>query len=168
MRNVLIIFACICMVACKKTATPTTPSTPTPTTTKWAKFIPHWWNNDTLYATVLDSLNQPIGQDTIITKNVNDTSFIIYRNKQYYIWTESISGLDTFENDRMQYGNIKISLDRNTNNTITNSILNTAIPHKYKDQQGNWSYQRQMIGINDYKNFKKTNLGAYSSMRQYK
>lgn len=165
MKNLIIIL--IVFAACKKPSTPVTPATPTPSGAV-AKFMPNWWNNDTLYGTELDANNTPTGKyDTIITKTVNDTSFIVYRGKQYYIWVEPATATDTFKTDKQQYVNIVISPDKNINNAISKSLLNSASGHKYKDQQGNWSYQSQAIMLNDWKNFKKVNMGFYQSKRQY-
>lgn len=160
------------LAACSKNNNPpATPNTPNPINPNGAiaKFIPNWYNNDTLIAIVLDSLNHAKGYDTIITKTANDTSYIIYKNKQYYIWREPFVSTDTMLPNQKQYSNIYISPTTNKAQAISKSGLNTAVPYKYKDQQGNWSYQAQGMMINDQNtSFPKTSMGYYMSYTLHK
>lgn len=168
-------------VACKKTTSPpqtppssnnnpTNPGNPNnPSQQSKAYFIPNWYSGDTLLGYELDSTNQSTGYvDTIFTLTIKDTSFVVYKGKRYYIWTEPIAAIDTFEPDADQYGNCVISPTTDIKDAISESWLNIAVPHKHKDLQGNWSYTRQSIIVNDWTNFKKVNFGYYASTTLYK
>lgn len=164
MKNVIMILLLCCFVSCKKKTNPTTPTNP-PVNTPTAKYIPNWWSGDTLTGFITDTMGQITGKfDTIYTKTINDTSFIIHNGIQYYIWWEPLFTTDTFKENELQYSNIALSTTKDTFGVISHSWLNSASPHKYKDQQGVTNHQQQRIMINDRSkvNFKAWN-GAYNS-----
>lgn len=151
MRKLL--FLLIVLSACSKPSTPTTPSTTTTpgsgTTLTSAKYIPNWYNNDTLYGLVCDTMGNWTGNyDTVFTKTVNDTSMIVYKGISYYIWWNPMLPTDSFELDKMQYGNMAISTKKDTTGIISLGLLNGASPHKYKNQSGSINHQQQAVMIN--------------------
>lgn len=178
MRNLLFFLVVFfSFAACKKNNTPVTPTSnnnpsnpgnpnnPNNPGRQTAWYIPNWYSGDTLVGDVLDSMNQFTGErDTIFTLTVNDTSFIVYRSQKYYIWTESIFGTDTFVSDAQQYTNCRIGTAPDSAHIVSSSTMNSVGPHKYKDQQGNWTYQRQQIMLGDWKHFRKVNFGHYSAL----
>ncbi|WP_276131622.1 hypothetical protein [Polluticoccus soli] len=164
MRNTILILLLCCLVSCSKKTNPTTPTNP-PVNTPTSKYIPNWYSGDTLYGMLTDTMGQFTGKyDTVYTKTVADTSFIIYNGVQYYIWWSPLTSTDTFKNDQLQYSNMAISATKDTTGIVSHNLLNSATPHKYKDQQGVTNHQKQLILVNDRSkiNFKAWN-GSYQS-----
>lgn len=152
MRKLL--FLLFVLSACSKPSKPTTPTstTTTPgggTTLTSAKYIPNWYSNDTLYGRICDTMGLWTGNyDTIITKTVNDTSMIVYKGISYYIWWNPMLPTDSFEMDKIQYGNMAISTKNDTTGIISIGLLNGAAPHKYKNQSGTTNHQQQAVMVN--------------------
>lgn len=178
MNKVLFMAVMLWLAGCTKPGNPPTtpgnnnpsnPNNPNNPTTAQAHFIPNWYSGDTLYGTILDNMNQWTGDyDTIFTLTIKDTSFIIYKSKRYYIWKEPLLATDTFVNNESTYVNCVVSPTTNIADAISESALNGAMPHKYIDAQGNWSYTIQSIVLNDWKKFAKVNGGVYMSRYQKK
>lgn len=151
--SLLTVFAFSCNKNPNNPVTPQSQNLPSqpgqPTTQFDAHFIPNWFNNDTLYGYVVDANGLPTSEhDTIFTKTVNDTSYIIHRNKQYYIWTVEWFGNDSFKADQQSYNNIVINDRLDTINAIIYDVIATVLPHKYKDERGNWTFQNQLLLLN--------------------
>lgn len=177
MRYVFIV-ALMALVSCSKNpnnpVAPSTPNNPTTNTYYWSHFIPNWHAGDTLVGYVTDSaLNaQGVFTDTIFTKSSNDTSYIIHKGKQFYIWTVSLdlgAATDTFKDNQSLYQNVVINDRLDTTNAISWSMFNSVAPHKYKDKMNNWEYQHQLIIMYDqnpkYDRF-KAYLGHYQALNK--
>lgn len=181
MKKILILLASVLTIygCAKKTntpnpapGTPSQPNTPNnPSGNYWSYFIPNWYDNDTLIGYVQDSLSNANGifWDTVYTKSVKDTSYIIHNGKQFYVWTEQWLPNDTFKKDYDTYFNVIVNDRLDTINATSNSVLNAASPYRHKDKMGNWSYNQQSLMLIDqdpkYDRFKAFN-GYYQSRKQ--
>lgn len=162
MKN-YIIFLLIALSSCNPNNNPT--PTPTGFTGHW---IPNWWNNDTLIAYELDSMNHFTGYvDTIFTKTVLDTSMIIYRGEKIYVWKEPLFVTDTFKDNQQTYVNCCISPTLNKANAYSYNAFTGVAPYKYLDAQNNWSHQYQSILVNNYAHFRKVNGSTYTAIHQH-
>lgn len=171
----LILLCLLVLFGCSKNpnnpVTPTTPNNPTTNTYYWSHFIPNWYNGDTLVGYVTDSLlnAQGVFEDTIYTKRVNDTSYIIHKGKQFYIWAAAWSSIDTFKTDKQFYINIVVNDRLDTVNAYSYSTLSSAYGHKYKDKMSNWAFQNQVLMLTDqdpkYDRFKAFN-GFYQALNK--
>lgn len=158
----------LAIISCNKNnSTPTVPNNNNPGnpsnpsgTTAW--FIPNWLADDTLVGYEVDAAGDLTGVlDTIFTYTDNDTSFITYKGKQYYIWAETGFGADSFKADDKSYTNCVISPTTNKADAISKSTLNAIYPHQYKNAQGDWEKQVQELTINDWTNFRRCRYNTY-------
>lgn len=138
------------VAACSPNTSPVPPVTPTPQPVVSAHFIPNWADNDTLVGDLLNAAGNTQGYDTIYTKNVNDTSFIISNGIKYYIWVEPMTAFDTFVNNQLVYHNICISPTTNKADAVSMSTNNGVYPSEYMNDQGNWQKQKQVLTIGDW------------------
>jgi hypothetical protein len=164
-----VIVLCL-LFACKKT-NPNNPATPSnPTTNYYAHYIPNWWNNDTLVGMILDSNQVPAGYDTVYTKTVNDTSFIIHKGVKYYIWCTAWIGEDSFKNNKDTYFNVCINTKPDTiGMPIKLYNNNVAVPYKYLDSHNNTAYQLQRIVLNTEAKYSvfKSYAGQYAGLTKH-
>lgn len=170
MKKLLIFASIFIAIGCQKNpnnpVTPSTPNNPVTNTYYWAHYIPNWYNGDTLLGYIADSNGIPTGvYDTIFTKSLNDTSYIIHKGKQFYIWTTSWLPTDTFKTNQQIYINVVINDRRDTVGALSWNLGNSVATHKFKDKAGNWEYQLQYLylpGNNPkYDRFKA--MGSYLS-----
>lgn len=168
----LIVIATFLFFSCNKPSTPpVTPNNPTPnnpnnpnnpqTPTAW--YIPNWLTNDTLTGLIVDSSGTPTGYDTIYTLTINDTSFIVHKNKRYYLWKEAAYTADTLIPNQNSYANCVISPTTKIADAISKSIGNVASPNKYVNAWGDTMRQPQSLSIGDPTHFKvNVAYGVYS------
>jgi hypothetical protein len=145
------------------------------TTTIEQNFIPNWHSNDTLIGMIVDSSSSFVGYDTIYTNNINDTSFVIYKGIQYYIWTIGLTDIHgdviPFQNDTKTYANCCINIiPFDTTGAISFKLYNSVFPDKYL-QSGAYIHQQQEVIIQDNHIIKPTigfvNGGVYISNNIY-
>lgn len=161
MKNYLLLSLCIIAFSCKKSNN-NPPATPTnPTTNIWKHFVPNW-RYDTIVS--YDNNLPPKHSDTLITNSVNDTSYVIYKGKQYYIWTEAISQYDTFKTDLQVYANCIISPTLKTSDNIAPNLQVIAQPYKYKSYN-HYDSTKQSLEIGNKINFDTLVTGIYISIK---
>lgn len=149
-----LLIACLLVASCSKkpttTPSPTTPSNPSNPPAATRSYIPNWKGGDTLLGAITDNSGNFTGQyDTVYTDVVNDTSFVIYQGVRYYVWWEGLNANDTFKADRLQYSNVVFSPTTNKSAAVSFNAGNSAVPHMYRDQQGNVNHQKQSVMFND-------------------
>lgn len=183
MRYAILIALALFAVACKKgTTTPVTPNTPSNTnpsnnpnnpnnpnsTVYWSHYLPNW-KTDTLTGEIADTnlINQGIWYDTIFTETVNDTSFIIHKGIRYYIWTMSLTGLDTFVNDELVYFNIFINTKPDTAGAIIKGGINVqAYVGSYLDNGKRKDAQQKLfLDVDINRSIFKTRYNGYYNGR---
>lgn len=149
----LITIALLAIIAasCAKKTNPVTPSTPNtpnnpnnpnnpkPVMPTNSRFIPNW-QRDTLYGLcidvngdfIIDPVSGDYLKDSVITYSINDTSFVEYEGKRYYLWWNPLISTDTFINNDNSYGNCSISTTKDTTGVV-NKYQVIAVPGKYWD-----------------------------------
>lgn len=132
--------------------------------------IPNWYSGDTLIGIIVDEQGKPTGEhDTIFTKTVQDTSFIIHKGIQYYIWTVSFSQKnkpdDFLPNERIYMFVRCNTIFSYENAPVTGTNVDFASPHKYLEN-GQWKSQIQRIALRGETTVFKARWGEYNGIGQ--
>lgn len=166
MRNIIsgVLFI-LAIASCNKPSNPTpnpnpNPQNPNPpgnpTTGYWWKFIPNWYNGDTLVGEIYDNSGgfpKLTGRDTIYTFSNLDTSYIIHKGVKYYVWTaryDMNNPADTFHPNTSFYTNVYVNTKVDTLNAFSSDIFSQADPYKYIDANGQWKHGKQRLNL-DYR-----------------
>jgi len=163
MRKLLVALLCVLAIAsCSKPTSPTPTPTPQPPNPPgnpnvgyWWKFIPNWYNGDTLVGEIYKNVaGTPTldGYDTIYTFSNLDTSYIMHKGVKYYVWTaryDMNNPADTFHPNTNFYTNVYVNTTVDTLNAFSSDIFSQADPYKYIDANGQWKHKKQKLTL-DY------------------
>lgn len=158
------------LAACNGNNNSNTNVTPTQPAQPYVRWIPNWYSGDTLVATEVDAATGlPSGEfDTVYTRTVQDTSFVVYKGQRYYIFQYRAYPYDTTDKVS-QVIPVCISTTRDTTGSVISlASITSAGPYRYRDAQtGQWIHQPQNLVMGDHVFFPLALGNVYASMRQY-
>ena len=128
-------------------ATNTNPNTPGEKEELPWWYIPNWRHGDTLESVITQN-GQITGLDTIYTYVEGNATMIVYQGKKYYIWKQAKYKEEKLIPDQNGYTNCIVSPTVDAEDALNKGVECIVWPHRYKDENGLWKYQKQVVTFN--------------------